>query len=258
VKAIEIEDIRFAYQEQLLFERLSLSIEEGEFFGIIGPNGSGKSTLLRLMSGILKYQRGRIKLLGKDLTTFSRQQIARFVALVPQESFFAFEWTVEDVVMMGRTPFLKTFAQPGALDRKRVEEAMALTGVTKLRGKSINCISAGEKQRVIVARILAQEPEIILLDEATSHLDLYHRLEIVRVMLELKNQGKTVVFVSHDLNEASAYCSKVLLIARGRILACDRPEMVITANLIKQVYGVEPIIAPHPATGRPQVFLPSF
>ncbi|MEO0068598.1 MAG: ABC transporter ATP-binding protein [candidate division WOR-3 bacterium] len=256
MKAIEIEEIRFGYRDRVLFDRFSLTIEQGEFFGVIGPNGSGKSTLLRLIAGILKPQGGRIKLLGKDLNRLSRRQIARVCALVPQESFFAFEWTVEEVVMMGRNPFLGTFAQPKALDWERVEEVMAQTGVIGLRDKSINSISTGEKQRVIVARALAQEPEVILLDEATSHLDLFHQLAIIRILLQLKNQGKTVVFVSHDLNEAAKYCSKILLLAQGRMLACDKPEGVITPDLIKEAYGVEPVITIHPVSGQPQVFLP--
>lgn len=257
MSAIAIEEVKFGYQGKLLFDRFSLTIEQGEFFGIIGPNGSGKSTLLRLIGGILKPRGGRISLLGKELIRLSRRQIARVVALVPQESFFAFEWTVEEVVMMGRNPFLGTFAQARALDREKVDEVMTLTGVVGLREKSINSISAGEKQRVIVTRALAQEPELMLLDEVTSHLDLFHRLAIIRILLQLKNQGKTVVFVTHDLNEAAEYCSKILLLAQGRILACDRPESVITADLIKQAYGVKPVIAAHPLTGRPQVFLPS-
>jgi iron complex transport system ATP-binding protein len=256
VKAIEIKDIKFGFGERLLFDRFSLDIEAGEFFGVIGPNGSGKSTLLRLCAGILKPEAGRIHLFGKDLSRISRRQIARTLSIVPQESFFTFEWTVEQVVMMGRNPFLMTFARPTVRDWEKVEEVMGLTGVLELRGKSINSISAGEKQRVIVARALAQEPEIVLLDEATSHLDLFHRLEIVRILVQLKNQGKTVVFVSHDLNEASGYCSRVLLLASGKTLACAQPEMVIKRELLKEAYGVEPVISVHPLTGRPQVLLP--
>ncbi|MGQ9708037.1 MAG: ABC transporter ATP-binding protein [bacterium] len=256
MKAIEVYDIKFGFSDELLFDGFSLTVEQGEFFGVIGPNGSGKSTLLRLLGGLLKPRAGRIQLLGKDLSRFSRRQIARIVAIVPQESFFTFEWTVEQVVMMGRNPFLKTFARPMAKDWEVVDEVMALTGVTGLRGKSINSISAGEKQRVIVARALAQEPEIVLLDEATSHLDLFHRLEILSILVRLKDQGKTVVFVSHDLNEASGYCSKVLLLSSGRVIACGSPTMVITRELLKNAYGVEPVISVHPLNGRPQVLLP--
>lgn len=258
MKAIAVQGLRFGYGNKPLFEEFSLNIEAGEFFGIIGPNGSGKSTLLRLFAGILLPEKGTVELLGQEIKTLSRRKIARMVGLVPQESFFAFEWQVTEVVMMGRNPFFGLFDRPRQTDIAKVEEAMRLTEVIDFKERSINSISAGEKQRVVLARALAQEPEILLLDEATSHLDIHHRLKILTILKGLNQRGRTIVFVSHELNDAAAFCSRILLLSQGRCLACDRPEKVITTDLIRQAYGVEPFVFSHPLTGgRPQILLPS-
>ncbi|MGQ9677885.1 MAG: ABC transporter ATP-binding protein [bacterium] len=250
-----MEGVRFGYGAELIFNDFSLSTESGEFLGIIGPNGSGKSTLLRLLAKALKPRRGAIKIAGKELDLLSRREVAQMVALVPQESFFAFEWTVQEVVMMGRNPYLKLLDRPGLKDSTKITEAMVLTGVQMLAEKSINSISAGEKQRVLLARALAQETPILLLDEATSHLDLGHRWAILQILKSLNRQGKTILLVSHDLSEA-AFCSRVLLLAQGRALAFDVPEKVITPDLIRIAYGLEPVVTFHPITGKPQVLLP--
>ncbi len=255
--ALEVYDLQFGYGNRPLFDRFSLAIPAGEFFGIIGPNGSGKSTLLRILAGILPFPRGEVLLLRKKLKQLSRRKIAQLVALVPQESFFPFEWRVEEVVMMGRNPYLRFFERPRPEDIKKVEEAMRNTEVLDFRTSSINSLSTGEKQRVVLARALAQEAEILLLDEATAHLDLSHRLSILRILKKLNLAGRTIVFVSHELNEAAMFCSRVLLLSKGRALACDAPEKVVTSELIRQAYGVEPVIITHPLTGgHPQIFLP--
>ncbi|NPV13758.1 ABC transporter ATP-binding protein [candidate division WOR-3 bacterium] len=255
MKAITAEKISFGYTQELILEEFFLAIESGEFLGIIGPNGSGKSTLLRLLAGVRKPQRGVVKVMEKELNHLSRREIARTIAFVPQESFFAFEWTVQEVVMMGRNPYLKLLERPRPEDLKKVTEAMRLTGVEMLAGQNINSISAGEKQRVLLARALAQEPEILLLDEATAHLDLVHQVMILQILKTLNEQGKTIVLVSHDLNEA-AVCSRLLLLAKGKPVACDVPEKVLTPDLIHAAYGLEPVVTKHPFTGRPQVLLP--
>jgi iron complex transport system ATP-binding protein len=158
--------------------------------------------------------------------------------------------------MMGRNPFLGRFQSPGRRDRQAVSEALEFVDVLFLRDERINAISAGERQRVVLARALAQEPQILLLDEATSHLDIAHQQMIARILVELNRQGRTIVLLSHDLNLAALYCSRILLLDKGRAAACDVPERVITGELIRSVYGVEPIVTRHPETGRPQVMLP--
>ncbi|MEO0078521.1 MAG: ABC transporter ATP-binding protein [candidate division WOR-3 bacterium] len=256
MKAIQVQDLSFRYSGAELFQDFNLDVEQGEFLGIIGPNGAGKSTLLRLMSGLLRPARGRICLLGQDLACLSRREIARLCALVPQESFFTYDYTVREIVMMGRNPFLNRFARPGPKDWNKVSQALELADASQLADASINAISAGEKQRAILARALAQEPELLLLDEATSHLDMSHQLQMARILARLNRQGKTIVFLSHDLNLAALVCSRVLLLHQGKMLACGTSDQVITRELIQLAYGVEPLLARHPETGRPQVMLP--
>ncbi len=257
MKAIELAGLGFAYGTQPLFEGFALAIEPGEFFGIIGPNGAGKSTLLKLMAGLLKPQSGSVRLLGRELGDMGRAEVARSVGVVLQENPFAFDYPVSDVVMMGRNPYLGRFQQPGAKDLQVVTDALGVADALGLRDKSVNAISVGEKQRVVLARALAQEPKILLLDEATSHLDIAHQQMIARILSGLNRCGTTVVLLSHDLNLAALYCSRILLLDRGRAAACDVPERVITKELIQSVYGVEPLLTTHPESGRPQVMLPS-
>jgi len=256
VNAVELSGVTFGYVERMLFERFCLEVPTGEFLGVIGPNGAGKSTLLRLMAGLLSPAAGSVRVLDRDLAASSRRELARTLGVVLQENPFAFDYTVMDVVMMGRNPYLGRFQSPRRIDRVAVDAALEFVDAQSLRDRQINSISAGERQRVVLARALAQQPGILMLDEATSHLDISHQQLIARTLLELNRQGKTVVFLSHDLNLAALCCSRVLLLDHGRAVACDVPERVITAERILAVYGVEPIVSRHPANGRPQVLLP--
>jgi iron complex transport system ATP-binding protein len=255
--AIELSGLSFGYGERLLFDGFNLEVASGEFLGVIGPNGAGKSTLLRLVAGLLRPARGSVRILGRDLGALGRREVARTLGVVLQENPFAFDYTVSDVVMMGRNPYLGRFQSPGKHDREAVNAALEFVDALFLKDKRINSISAGERQRVVMARALAQEPGILMLDEATSHLDIAHQQLIARILSDLNRQGKTVVFLSHDLNLAALYCSRILLLDRGKTVACDVPERVITAELIRAVYGVEPIVTRHPQTGSPQVMLPA-
>jgi iron complex transport system ATP-binding protein len=256
VKAIELSSLAFGYTESLLFNDFSLDVAPGEFLGVIGPNGAGKSTLLRLAAGLLRPASGSVRILDRDLGRLGRREVAQTIGVVLQENPFAFDYWVSDVVMMGRNPYLGRFQSPGRHDREAVDSALKFVDAVFLRDKRVNSISAGERQRVVLARALAQEPEILMLDEATSHLDIAHQQSVARILSELNRRGKTVVLLSHDLNLAALYCSRILLLDRGRAVACDVPERVITTELIRSVYGVEPIVAQHPQGGRPQVMLP--
>ena len=254
--AIELSSLSFGYGERLLFEGFNLDVAAGEFLGVIGPNGAGKSTLLKLMAGLLKPGQGSVRIHERELRTIGRTELARTVGVVLQENPFAFDYTVADVVMMGRNPYLGRFARPGRQDRQIAASALEFVDALFLSDERINAISAGERQRVVLARALAQEPKILLLDEATSHLDIAHQQMIARILVELNRQGRTIVLLSHDLNLAALYCSRILLLDKGRAAACDVPERVVTAELIRSVYGLEPIVTRHPETGRPQVMLP--
>jgi len=257
VKAFEVSRLEFGYADTPLFRGFDLGVEAGEFFGVIGPNGAGKTTLLRLLAGLLRPWEGKVTMLGHDLAHVPRREVARTLGVVLQESHFTFDYTVEEVVMMGRNPHLGRFEQPGKDDRAKVREALDFVDVAGLASKRITEISSGERQRVVLARALAQEPEILLLDEATSHLDIAHQQSIARILVKLNRQGKTIVLLSHDLNLASLYCTRVLLLDRGTQVACDVPAKVITRELIRKVYGLDPILSVHPETGRPQVLLPA-
>ncbi len=257
MKSIELSGISFGYAKENLFDSFSLTVAGGEFLGVIGPNGSGKSTLLKLVAGLLRPRAGEVLIQGRGLARMSRREVAQIVAVVPQESFFAFDYTVWDVVMMGRNPYLGRMERPGPGDRDRAAKALEFVGVAGLQEKSINDISGGEKQLVVLARALAQEPEILLLDEPTSHLDISHQQSFAGILHRLNRQGTTVMFLSHDLNLAALNCSRILLLHQGRQVACDVPESVVTRELIRKVYGVDPLLSRHPETGRPQVMLPS-
>jgi iron complex transport system ATP-binding protein len=257
MRAIELRDVSFSYGEEPFLSGFSLAVETKEFFGVIGPNGSGKTTLLRLMAGLLIPSAGEIRAKDRSVVGFTRRELARVVGFMPQESHFAFDFSVYEVVMMGRNPFLGRFERPGKPDAERAQAALEFTDAWGLRDKGINQLSGGEKQRVVLARTLAQEPEILLLDEPASQLDIAHQLQMLAILKRLNQQGITIVLLSHDLNLASIACSRILMLDRGRPAACDRPEKVLVPDLIERVYGVRPILERHPQTGTPQIVLPA-
>lgn len=258
ISALELKKINFSYEKTEFLKNFSLTIEAGEFFGIIGPNGSGKTTILKIMAGLLKPQNGEVLIMGKDIIQINRNDIAKTIGFVPQENFFAFEFSVLDVVLWGRNPYLKRFESPKKIDFDKVIQALTLVDILPLKDKSINRISAGERQRVVLARALAQEPKILLLDEPTAHLDITHQVEFIKLLQTVRGlpQAKTIVFLSHDLNLASLVCSRILLLDNGKSIACDKPELVLKPELIEQVYKVKPYLQNHPETSTPQIILP--
>ncbi len=251
---ITVENVTLSYGTDPAVEGLTLHISRGDFLGIIGPNGSGKSTLLRAMGRALRPVRGRVILEGTDLEDIPRREIAKKIGVVPQENPMTFDFTVEDVVLMGRTPHLRGQETPE--DMRKVRDAMAMCGLKELASRPVTQLSGGEKQRVVIARALAQEPEVLLLDEPTSHLDIGHQSEIMSLLARLnRDRAVTVVAVLHDLNLAATYAGKLILMKEGRILAAGRPEEVITKDKIERAYGSEVIVGRHPVTGRPTVTL---
>lgn len=218
---------------------VNLELKDGDLMGILGPNGSGKSTLLGLMSGILHPRKGVVEIEGSSMRKRSRRQIARKIAVVPQESSLGFEYTVEEVVSMGRYPHMGrlSFGDPGG--RRAVEEAMETTEIMELREKTVDRLSGGERQRVMIARALAQEPGILMLDEPTKNLDIRHSLDIMGLISKWnKERGLSVIAVLHDLDLASRYCRSCVLMKGGRIVTRGSLEGVLTADLIKEVFGV--------------------
>jgi iron complex transport system ATP-binding protein len=241
---------------------LSFKIREGEVFGIIGPNGSGKTSLLKLLAKVLRPRSGDIRLFREPLDAMAQDAVARLVALVPQESQQIFSFTVFEMVLMGRFPHHRrgAFTVIGWEtdgDLRLAEQAMTDTDVAHLAGRSIHEISGGERQRTMIARALAQEPRVLLLDEPTAFLDLHHQLDICRILRRLnRERGLTVVLVSHDLNLAAQYCDRVMLLENGRVFRLGTPDEVIRPEALETVYGCEVLVDRHPISGLPRVTLP--
>ncbi len=251
---IEVKDLTFSYGAETVLDRINLTLGQGDYIGIIGPNGSGKSTFLKNMAAVLTPTGGEIIIDGKALPRWRRRDLARRLALVGQGSSSGFNFSVEEMVAMGRYPYLDRFGSLKPEDHAAVERAMHLTGCYHLRQRGIFSLSGGERQRVILARALAQETPCLLLDEPTSFLDLGYQVELLELLQSLNRRERlTVVLVVHDLNLASRYCRQLYLLYRSRIYAGGSPEEVLTRENILEVYRTEVLIEPHPLDGKPQV-----
>ncbi|NLN77584.1 MAG: ABC transporter ATP-binding protein [Armatimonadetes bacterium] len=238
---------------QVLFG-VSFDLKPSEFAGIIGPNGCGKTTLLRSMTRVLAPLSGTVTLDGSNIYDISSRDFARRVAVVPQDTLAAFDFTVLEIVLMGRSPWLGRFALEARRDIDLAIDALERTGTQHLKGRKINELSGGERQRVMIARALAQQPEVLLLDEPTSHLDISFQFEIMDLIKTLNRERKmTVLAVLHDLNLAGQYCDRLLMIGQGRVQADGSAEDVITSDNIRKVYGTEVWVRKHPTTSRPYV-----
>jgi len=240
----------FRYNQEPVLDDVNLEIDKGSFVSIIGPNGSGKSTLLKNISAELIPQQGAVILENQDIFTINKKILAQNMAVVPQETGGDFAFSVWEAVLMGRMPHQKRFQADSEQDMEIAARAMKLTNVWGLRDRMINELSGGEKQRVIVARALAQEPRILLLDEPTSHLDLQHQLELLELLHDLNhNRGLTIIAVLHDLNLAARFSQKILLLDRGRIFAYGTPAQVLTVDNIRKTYHIEVAVTTNAISG---------
>lgn len=245
-----------------VFRELTVTIPGGQILGVIGPNGSGKSTFLKLLAGIVRPQKGTICLSGRDLRSLPPETIGKMLAYVPQEFPVAFPFTVQDIVLMGRYPHRSAalwdlWGWENSEDYAVAERAMARLNVLHLAEKPIGDLSGGERQRALIARALTQEPGILLLDEPTAFLDLNYQLEISRILHDLVEERElTIILVSHDLNLASQYCDRLLLLDHGRLVVLDEPGTVLRRDVLEPVYGCRILIDCHPETGLPRVSLP--
>jgi iron complex transport system ATP-binding protein len=245
-----------------IFEDLTTTIAAGQMLGIIGPNGSGKSTFLKLLAGIVHPDKGTVDLYGRDVRHLSADAVGKVLAYVPQEFQVTFPFTVQDIVLMGRYPHRRggiwdLWGWEGGEDYAAAERAMADLNVLHLADQAIGQLSGGERQRALIARALAQEPDILLLDEPTAFLDLNYQLEISRILHRLvRERSLTTILVSHDLNLASQYCDRLLLLDRGSLVASDHPRSVLRPDVLEPVYGCRILIDCHPETGLPRVSLP--
>jgi cobalamin transport system ATP-binding protein len=229
---------------------VSLSIDRGSVVSVLGPNGSGKTTLLKLLAGVLRPSNGVVRLDGADIAAMSRAAIARRIAVVPQETHPAFEYTVLEMVLMGRYPHLRPFQLEGPDDIRLAREALASTGTAALESRGFDTLSGGEKQRVVIAVALAQASDILLLDEPTASLDLAYQLEIAALVRRLnRERGVTLVLSTHDLNLAAAVSDRVMLLAGGRVLATGATADVLTPENIARTFQVEADVALHERAG---------
>jgi iron complex transport system ATP-binding protein len=252
---IQIQGLSVKYYKETILSNLNLEVAKGSFTGIIGPNGSGKTTLLKCISKELSPVSGRILIARKELSKISTKELAGFMGVVPQKWGANFPFTASEVVMMGRFPHLKRFAKESKHDRMIVREAMTQAKVLALADRPITEMSGGELQRVIIAQALAQSPQILLLDEPTSHLDINHALEICELLKNLVlTKGLTILAVFHDLNLASRYCENLILLKEGRVYVKGTPEEVLTSENLEAVFGVKAIIQQETYTGKPYVF----
>jgi len=252
---IEIQNACFSYNTKQVLHDISFALEQGEFLGIIGPNGAGKSTMLRLICGILKPEKGVIKVFGKNIEQIEPKQLAQKIAFVPQETHFTLDYTVEDIVLMGRYPYLKAFQKENKIDFEARDHGLEFTESQIFRKRTINSLSSGERQRVVLARALAQEPEILVLDEPTSHLDLHHQHAIMELLKKLNKQGMSIIVVNHDLNLASLYCGRLILMHQGKVFKQGSPAELINEKTLKEVYKTDVKVIKHPHKDVPHILL---
>jgi iron complex transport system ATP-binding protein len=250
---LQADNVSFGYRSRgsgFELRDVTLRIPKGSLTALVGPNGGGKTTLVSLLAGVLRPEHGRVLLDGADLATLSRREIARRVAVVPQETHPAFEYTAMEMVLMGRHPHLGPLAVEGPRDIEIAREALAATGTAALAERSYVTLSGGEKQRVIIASALAQSPDLLLLDEPTASLDLAYQLEIASLLAGLNRaRGVTLVLATHDLNLAAALCTHVVMIRAGSVLAEGATASVLTAAGVRELYGVEADVRFHPDAG---------
>ncbi len=243
---LEIENLHFSYDGRQTLKDINLEAKEGEFWGILGPNGSGKTTLVKLINRVLKQSAGSILIDGQDIRNLSHNEIARHLAVVSQVFSINFEFTVEDIVMMGRTPHIKKTET--AEDFEIVRDALEKTNTAYLKERFVTQLSGGELQRVVIARALAQKPSILLLDEPTSHLDITNQIDILNLAKNECKKGTLVVAVVHDLNLAAYYCDKLCLLRDGELIVKGNPAEVLTKENVHNVYNLPVEIITNPIT----------
>jgi len=253
---IEVDSIFFRYHQDWVLQDVSFQMRKGEFVGVIGPNGSGKTTLLKIFYRLLSPQQGEVFFDRLSLKKMSRGEIAKKIAVVAQETYPAFPFRAIEMVLMGRSPYLGHLMFESPKDLEIAKRAMEWTEILPISQRPIDELSGGERKRVYIARALAQEPEVILLDEPTTNLDIHHQVESLDLVLSLnREKGLTILMASHDLNLASEYSDRLILLQHGRIFHMGPPEEVMTQGNIEKVYGCQVWVDRNPVSGMPRVSL---
>jgi iron complex transport system ATP-binding protein len=251
---LTVRDLRAGYDGHAVLRGVDLDAHRGELLAIIGPNGCGKTTLLRVLSGVLPFESGSVTLDDVDVRSIGAAAMARRIAVVAQGAGLPERFSAFEVVLMGRTPHLGLLQSEGRHDIDVVRAAMQRADCWQLRARPVEELSGGERQRVVIARALAQEPELLLLDEPTSHLDIQHQVDTFRLTVDLcREHHLAAVAVVHDLTLASLFADRIALMANGEIVTCGTPAEVLVPRIIEQAYGLAVRIVLHPTTGRPIV-----
>ncbi|WP_022873250.1 ABC transporter ATP-binding protein [Nesterenkonia alba] len=250
---LSAESITIGYDRKIISEDLSVEVPEDSFTAIIGPNGCGKSTLLRALARVLTPSAGEVLLDGKAVQQYRSKELAQRLGLLPQSSLAPDGIRVADLVSRGRAPHQGLFQQWQASDEEAVNAALQATKLTELSGRLVDELSGGQRQRVWVAMLLAQQTSIMLLDEPTTFLDIAHQYELMELFRGFHEQGKTVVTVLHDLNQAARYADHLIVMRDGRVIATGHPQDVITGEMVEEVFGLRSLVVPDPVTGTPSV-----
>jgi len=248
-----VNNIVFQYDKHMAIDDITFTVNNGEFIGVIGPNGAGKSTILRLLAGFLRPTKGFIAFSGRNLDEYDRRELAQNIATLPQAADTPFSFTVEEFILMGRYPHAPRGFLYGKKEFEFVEYIMDTMEISHLHGRGVNTLSEGERQKVSLSQCLAQDPKVLLLDEPVSHLDIRHQIQTFDVLEKLHNEGLTIVIVLHDLNLASEFCSRVMLVSKGTIHADGDSESVLTFQNIEKVYDTVVIVKENPLSGKPFV-----
>lgn len=251
---LEFKQVAAGYGSREILKDITLSIQEGEFTGLIGANGTGKSTLIKCVSGILPLKRGTITICNRDNASLKNRERAQMVAVVPQSYNVEYNFTVEDIVMMGRNPYMSLRRQEGSEDEDIVREAMEATGTEVFRGRFYNELSGGERQRVVLARAIAQQPKIILLDEPTSALDVRYQIEVMELIAKLSQERHmTVLAVLHDINMASRFCQRMVMLQEGKVSTTGIPRKVINRANMQSLYKMKLMVRESPLFRKPEM-----
>jgi iron complex transport system ATP-binding protein len=253
--AIQTRELSFSYKDRAVLHAISLSVANGEMVGILGPNGSGKTTLLKILSAVLHGQ-GAVRLDGRNIESYSKRELSRLFAVVPQETRVNFPYTAAEIVLMGRAGYHSPFALEGNKDLEVARVSMNLTDSLALANRYLHELSGGEKQRVMIARALAQEPAILLLDEPSAFLDLKHQVQVFELLRRLnRERGLTIVAALHDLNLAALFFPRLIMLRDGKIYRDGTPNEVLTEKTIEEVYGIHVRVEQDLVSEKPQLFI---